>query len=882
MSAEFKRVNEFCFWSQKVLPLVYDDSLSYAEVLYKMTNVLNELIKNNNELPDYISELIEKYITSGDIEKVVQNVVSNFILNVKYPPNGITPATGDGSADDTEALQGCIDYAYNQGGGVVYIPYGKYLVNSLTMRDGVSLIGFDRYSTILVLKGGATNSLINGTNISDFSVMNITLDGNATNQVNKLTLMNLEGDNYLLSNMLCKDSDTLVIINASGHTQINNVVFDNGGTTALTLSGETNAQMSGVIFNNSNKNRKNNVVTINTNGGKYDFISDVECESACVINGNNNYIVASIRNATNDYVNNGRNNTTINQGVNETISPENLILNPTNPLTYRKPSVLNKYFKSIPFKDTDDNVYNVLVDNGFKFKEDSSKIIAFTPDLLIPDSGGTTTAIISDSGVIVNDSPTGTGYEYVVSQMKDAGITKINAFTLSHYDADHYQGLLKFKNDFDMSECVLYLPLTTTKYPETTSALTAIKNAYPDNTIIYPTDNSKYTIGNIEVTFTNCGGGLISYYDSVNADYNNYSMVSTFKVDGIMFMHCGDIEKTAMDKIVTDGTAKHVDIMTAPHHGVTPSDMCEAIAKIWNPKYVIVSANYGQINDSGLRSATLAMLHYLNAVVYSTLINTNGITFTISDSKISEKNKPYPLSPFAVEATQTIYVDENFSGSVRTGDESTPYTSLKFALQTITDRIKTKIVVKNISPESSIQLFMKNNVEIDFSNNTISYLAIYNSYNVTIKNLKITLVPDVFDNINLSFDNLTLPGGSNFNTSIIKMNNITVTGTSAKEIGFGKCDVLLTVLTGNFSDTAFYFSQCTAKISVSVNSVTCSKIYRSYASVVNINGNVGTITEIQKYCKAQSGYDVPIFLDYENNKLGFLSANNTLTWLTNS
>ena len=48
----------FMFWCQKVLPLVYDDSLSYYETLCKLTKKLNEVIENVNSIPDYIAGLI--------------------------------------------------------------------------------------------------------------------------------------------------------------------------------------------------------------------------------------------------------------------------------------------------------------------------------------------------------------------------------------------------------------------------------------------------------------------------------------------------------------------------------------------------------------------------------------------------------------------------------------------------------------------------------------------------------------------------------------------------------------------------------------------------------------------------------------------------------
>ena len=45
-----EQIRPFRAWCQKVLPLVYDDSLSYYELLCKVTNKLNEIIGNENEL----------------------------------------------------------------------------------------------------------------------------------------------------------------------------------------------------------------------------------------------------------------------------------------------------------------------------------------------------------------------------------------------------------------------------------------------------------------------------------------------------------------------------------------------------------------------------------------------------------------------------------------------------------------------------------------------------------------------------------------------------------------------------------------------------------------------------------------------------------------
>jgi hypothetical protein len=162
MDNNFSVINTVKFWGQKVLPTVYDDSLSYEEQLTKLQTVLNQVITNNNLIPDYLKQLIEEFISSGIFGEVVSDMIGNFILNVKYPPNSLTPAKGDGTTDDTVALQGCINYANANGGKCVYIPNGVYLSQPLTLKDNVSLCGAGRYNSRIVLKGGATLPLING------------------------------------------------------------------------------------------------------------------------------------------------------------------------------------------------------------------------------------------------------------------------------------------------------------------------------------------------------------------------------------------------------------------------------------------------------------------------------------------------------------------------------------------------------------------------------------------------------------------------------------------------------------------------------------------------------------------------------------------------
>lgn len=66
-----EELKTFKFWCQKVLPLVYDDSLSYYEVLCKVVDYLNNMINDVNVVIHEYEEL------KKDLE-TVQEWISNF------------------------------------------------------------------------------------------------------------------------------------------------------------------------------------------------------------------------------------------------------------------------------------------------------------------------------------------------------------------------------------------------------------------------------------------------------------------------------------------------------------------------------------------------------------------------------------------------------------------------------------------------------------------------------------------------------------------------------------------------------------------------------------------------------------------------------------
>lgn len=54
-----KPITPFSFYCQHVLPLVYDESLSYYETLCKIQYKLNEVIATQNDLQDAFQSMLE-------------------------------------------------------------------------------------------------------------------------------------------------------------------------------------------------------------------------------------------------------------------------------------------------------------------------------------------------------------------------------------------------------------------------------------------------------------------------------------------------------------------------------------------------------------------------------------------------------------------------------------------------------------------------------------------------------------------------------------------------------------------------------------------------------------------------------------------------------
>ena len=72
-------VDKFNFWCQKVLPTIYDDSLSYYEAICKMATYLNATIEQVNEFQKMIDALPETILNSEEFQQMLTDAVDGKI-----------------------------------------------------------------------------------------------------------------------------------------------------------------------------------------------------------------------------------------------------------------------------------------------------------------------------------------------------------------------------------------------------------------------------------------------------------------------------------------------------------------------------------------------------------------------------------------------------------------------------------------------------------------------------------------------------------------------------------------------------------------------------------------------------------------------------------
>lgn len=258
------KVDSFRFWCQKVLPLVYDDSLSYYELLCKVVDYLNNTIADVNtlgsdvdnlnkafiKLQDYVNNYfstldvqeeinnkLDEMVEDGTFDKLLSKIITG-VVNIKA-----IGAKGDGVNDDTIYFQKAIDT--NQ---IIFIPNGTYIVGELHFNT-------ERLQVI-----GETNTFINSSvnwdlkDISDVYIKNITMTN--AKIIIYSDYSNLRDKNMYLENVLNTSGTSwnLFISNKAPNTPYNERPIEDSLYSHYPIEIVNNSGYNSLMINNIQQN----------------------------------------------------------------------------------------------------------------------------------------------------------------------------------------------------------------------------------------------------------------------------------------------------------------------------------------------------------------------------------------------------------------------------------------------------------------------------------------------------------------------------------------------------------------------------------------------------------------------------------------------------
>lgn len=152
--------NKFRFLAQRVLPLVYDDSLSYYEILCKIVAKINEITEvwDPDKINEILTEALDEYLDNLDIyDEVMQNLDLYFADVLDYA------ADNTGTTDSTTAFSNAIA----SGKGVIVVPPGQYIVNNLVIPSHKTILGYGAELIANDPANGKPNILRNNNTIQD-------------------------------------------------------------------------------------------------------------------------------------------------------------------------------------------------------------------------------------------------------------------------------------------------------------------------------------------------------------------------------------------------------------------------------------------------------------------------------------------------------------------------------------------------------------------------------------------------------------------------------------------------------------------------------------------------------------------------------------------
>lgn len=253
---EYVALYPFKAWVQQNLPAVYDDSLSYTDLLAKLLSYVNNLTDNNNALQkdmkklfDYINNYFLDLDVQQNIDKKLDEMAKNGTLDKIFGvqfSGYLTPemfgAKCNGIDDDAPYILQCYENCLSKH-KIMLLPNKYYIKSNIEFsKGGLTIIGNNPSNTLITdvqtfddILGGLyfDNCSLRLSKISGCTFIGVAFIGNGYNKSYQTDLIKLDTFYTTFESCYFNQFNHAIIIgtnpeNWAGENRINNCVFKVG------------------------------------------------------------------------------------------------------------------------------------------------------------------------------------------------------------------------------------------------------------------------------------------------------------------------------------------------------------------------------------------------------------------------------------------------------------------------------------------------------------------------------------------------------------------------------------------------------------------------------------------------------------------------------